>query len=513
MNHRIFFKVNVGLSVLALATSGYGVVPPPRVQAVEPKVAGAINNFNRWQIQTIATVAAGYPMFHPSLKMDAASRPHISYFDDGNNAIHYTRLTGGVWQDEVVDTGVGNTALVLDMAGQPHIIYFNQGLRYARYDGANWQLATVDAVGGGFSFALVLDAAERPHISYQDDNARSLNYAWFNGTTWLTETVDRGDEYGAGVESSLALDTAGRPHIIYRQEATLSSPSIKLKYAWFDGNTWQIEMVESAGVNGTPTLVLDSNNQPRIAYVHYEGTYPTGYSQVTYAWRDGGGWHRARLALGNQPPALLLDALDQPHIGYYTSNLVRYAWRDWLGWHTETVEQVADPHGQTTLAQDAAGNIFLSYSYDKNTLRYATRSSAAELALSTKGVSPANVNAGERLTYTLQLINLSALSSTTFSVVDPIPANTIYVPGSAWASSGNITESGGITWTGTISAATSLTATFVVTTSSALTLPTVITNTATLTGDPAGPLTLQAVAFVNHFPFFLPMVAKGCALC
>ncbi len=95
------------------------------------------------------------------------------------------------WHIETVDEspcsgwGVGRFAwLALDGMGRPHISYcdwHNGDLKYARHDGRDWQIETVDSDGcvGPFT-SLALDRFDRSHISYYCDTygPSPLKYAW-----------------------------------------------------------------------------------------------------------------------------------------------------------------------------------------------------------------------------------------------------------------------------------------------------------------------------------------------
>jgi hypothetical protein len=113
---------------------------------------------------------------YTSLALDSSSDPHISYFDNTNDALKYARLSGGTWLSETVDS-----------IGQP----------------ASVRVAT----------SLKLDQANAPHISYYDATNSDLKLAYFNGTVWFIQTVDSGGDVGQ--YSSLALDRVGCPCISY----------------------------------------------------------------------------------------------------------------------------------------------------------------------------------------------------------------------------------------------------------------------------------------------------------
>jgi uncharacterized repeat protein (TIGR01451 family) len=468
-----------------------------------------VDTFSRWQTQNVDRIEAGAPTFYSQLLIDKAGHPHIAYYAHGNNNVKHAWFDDGKWNTEIVATSGNQPSLALDTAGHPHMAFTtsNQGLNYASYDGNNWHIERVVDGDIGLKTSLALDTANRPHISYYESTQQSLKYGYYDGQRWVVATVDNGDINGAGSDSSLALDAHNRPHIGYVQAGTISDPHIKLKYAWFDGSHWVIEVVDGTGASLDSSLALDRSGQPHISYYYDVTGYPKQSPRLRYAQRDTLGWHYQDIDSGGEASSIALDKSDRPHISYYQGHQVKYAWRDWIGWHVESIEQLGD-WGQSSLALDSDDNVFVSYSYDKNQLKFAVRSPEADLSLSTMAASPLNVSNGEAITYTIQLINLSPTLTSTYVLTSTPPVHTTYLPGSAWASTGNITATNDISWSGVIDASSIITATFVVTADATLNQPTTIVNDATLVGDPTGPIALRAVSYVNGFDAFLPLISN-----
>jgi hypothetical protein len=96
-------------------------------------------------------------------------------------------------------------------------------------------------------------------LSYSADGG--LNYAQRNSGVWTTEVVD---STGTG-ENNLILDALGNPHISYFYDTTSD-----VKYAWWDGDAWVIELVDGAfSAQGYwASIGFDGDGKPMIAYTH-----------------------------------------------------------------------------------------------------------------------------------------------------------------------------------------------------------------------------------------------------
>jgi hypothetical protein len=75
-----------------------------------------------------------------------------------------------------------------------------------------WNIQLIDLAGGSHT-SIVLDSQDYPHISYGDGADRNLKYAKWNGSKWITDTIDSAGSVGS--DTSIALDSQDYPHISY----------------------------------------------------------------------------------------------------------------------------------------------------------------------------------------------------------------------------------------------------------------------------------------------------------
>jgi PKD repeat protein len=315
-----------------------------------------------------------------SLKLDAAGHPHIAY---GENYLYYAWHDGADWHYETVDDSpdVGAAAsLVVDGDGYPHISYYddaNDALKYAYRDGSGWHIQTVDTdvhSYAGLDISLALDGDQYPHISYSNSFdsffTTDLRYAYLNGSGWHTETVDSGN---VGKYNSLALDGTGHPHIVYDDDSEgYSDPDASLRYAYHDGSNWLTRTVDSdslpIGRDNSLALEPTAPYTPHVSYVNSTG-------DRKYAYLDGSAWHTQTLAFKGWFSSLVLDESGYPRFSY-SDNGLQYAYMDGTGWHTETVRSGGD-FRYTSLVLGGDGYAHISY-YDNTTkdLEYAYRDAA-----------------------------------------------------------------------------------------------------------------------------------------
>lgn len=176
--------------------------------------------------------------------LDITGQPSIAFRDGKHyaNLIYAHRNAWGKWAISYVDNGggiTGNTgydpSIALDSAGNPHISYYDkseQSLRYASWNGTSWNLETVDMRNNvGEYSSLVIDAQDRPHIGYYDATLQELKYATRETpyAQWVIRTIDNENDIGQYVK--IALDITGHPCFSYYDRTNNA-----LKYAgWKTG--------------------------------------------------------------------------------------------------------------------------------------------------------------------------------------------------------------------------------------------------------------------------------------
>ncbi len=126
-----------------------------------------------------------------------------------------------------------------------------------------------------------------------------------------------------------------------------------------------------------------------------------------------------------------------------------------------------------------------------------------DLSSSAKYVSPQTAKSGDVVTFTIVLSNSGTSDAVGVTLFDAIPVNTTYVAGSAQATSGEITDTDGITWSGTVPSNGSVVVTFRVT----MGHDGSVENVATVTDEYGASTTLTA--WVNLRRVYLPLVIRS----
>ena len=190
----------------------------------------------------------------------ANGEPAIAYRTESNGFIYYVTNNLFPSQVSVVDNSPGNSgrvSLAASPGGRVGLCYANttQGeLRYAERVGGVWQIDVVVPIASQHH-ALAFGLNGEPAVVYRLPNQR-IRYAFFNGTQWQSEPVDE-DNTTTG-PMSLAFSPLGNPIIAY-----VTSPGV-LRVAQRQGETWSSVAVVSPAA--FPSLAIGPTGRPGVAF-------------------------------------------------------------------------------------------------------------------------------------------------------------------------------------------------------------------------------------------------------
>jgi len=113
-------------------------------------------------------------------------------------------------------------SVAIDGYLKPHGLYYHydtQSLTYVRKPGSVWEAINVDGSGHdvGIRNSIAVGGDNVPRICYADWTDGSLKYAYYNGSSWVKETMD--DPAAGGF---IAVDSNNLPHIYYLMDGPVA---------------------------------------------------------------------------------------------------------------------------------------------------------------------------------------------------------------------------------------------------------------------------------------------------
>ncbi|KPJ71919.1 hypothetical protein AMJ52_08080 [candidate division TA06 bacterium DG_78] len=202
----------------------------------EPHLYGfafyAYNDGYSWVKEVVDTMISAYCC---SIDADSSSYPHIAYCHRKLTGLNYfwraTKESGGWFRDEV-DTGwhwMSITSIrISPIDNLPSFAYENAyGVRYARYNGFDWEIENVSTGISQYQKALDIDSLGQPYIVFKKNNKTWLAYKENNNNSWSQELLPESSVYdGLG---SLRIDKNGIIHVV-RLSARLSDDYREIWY-------------------------------------------------------------------------------------------------------------------------------------------------------------------------------------------------------------------------------------------------------------------------------------------
>ncbi|MFA4984989.1 MAG: CFI-box-CTERM domain-containing protein [Candidatus Brocadiia bacterium] len=208
---------------------------------------------------------------NPHIAVNTMGDVFIAFYDMSENALKVASRAHDetIWTEETVDSegnpGLFNAIAIREIDGMPVIAYHSLTLRrlmYAESTEGGWQLSVVDSDGDqGFYPSLALTPDGVPMIAYQDGtdgNNLHLKFATRSGGQWFTVLVD--STAGCGFNTSIAVDPIGVIHIGHHNLGNL-------RYARYDGASWELSSLGGNRVIGDTAVVLGSNDYPQVVYL------------------------------------------------------------------------------------------------------------------------------------------------------------------------------------------------------------------------------------------------------
>ncbi|MCB8945743.1 MAG: hypothetical protein H6658_18500 [Ardenticatenaceae bacterium] len=227
----------------------------------------------------------GSTHYDSDLAIDSNGLPRSVYYNEVSGLLRYGQWNGTSWNWQNIDylpnVNLGeNIILLLDDDDAPTVV-FNQWdatdhqLRIARYDGANWQIAS-QVVGqnpgdiGHISAGLMQNG--QVAVSFYDQTAGTLHSAIWNGAQWFVSLVDDGGGADVGQFNSLAVGKEVLPvgMVDVITIAYYDATNQSIKFAHNRSNAWLAQTILPAVGNQINRLDLWLANEiwtnPVLAY-------------------------------------------------------------------------------------------------------------------------------------------------------------------------------------------------------------------------------------------------------
>ena len=251
----------------------------------------------------ITVDAPGKVGLYNSIAVDSGDGVHIAYYDEDDYDLKYASCSSSCasassWSNTTIDaTGsVGyHTSIAIDSNDKVHISYTDQGndaLKYAACasscgSASSWSNVSVDNIGYGYDKTtdIAIDSNDAVHIAYiwhQSGSDYYMRHATCStscalASSWTnTSGISLINNFA---NSAIAIDPNDGLHIAGQDSSSADIIYLKCTSSCTSNASWSnFSAVTTGNVGERLSLAVDSNNNPHITYQDYDVPWTLGYA-------------------------------------------------------------------------------------------------------------------------------------------------------------------------------------------------------------------------------------------
>lgn len=220
-----------------------------------------------------------------------------------------------------------------------------------------WNIVTVDSANSvGTFLSMAFSPAGQPAIAYYKISGADLKFASYNGSTW---EIEEADSFGAA-ETSLAFDPSGQPAISAWN--IVAGASGELLFVTRASGIWETLTVDSGGVGKASSLAFGHDGRPAIAYSDILN------KNLKFARYNGSSWaittvDNSANDVGSDKNSLAFGPDGQPAIAYWDRDSLDLKFARYNGstWALSTVDSAGSVGSDATLKFGPDGQPAIAY--------------------------------------------------------------------------------------------------------------------------------------------------------
>ena len=367
---------NEGTSSLRIAADGKAHVAYQAVDSAGASIVGYATNATGTWVRTTIGGGGG-----PAMVLGPSGARHITF---STVAVYLRSLTASTWSATTVAPSAYDTQpdVVDGPDGLPRVVYAvpfsNPGLRSAVWNGSGFT-ATRITYGEEREPAITVDADGKTHVVFVRNGAPATLWHGTDATgAWVFKKIASDDGFAC---PDIAIGVDGHVHVTARRTHS-DAGFIQYRPVWYTNATgaWTVreDLPFVTGADACPTLDVDADDDPHIAYVdvqlHYTHLVAGVWSTETFG---DASYLGGQIAIAPDGSIVLTYGRQND---YTSATGGLYVQTDATGtWVSTLVGKTADPIARHGLAVDASGDIHLAYRgfiWDPG-LHYATDHSGA----------------------------------------------------------------------------------------------------------------------------------------